>query len=132
MGSNRTIERDARESGARPSLWTLGCEKMKEVLATTELFGESKDRGRFPIRVQIGRPYLSGTEPDTWACPVAIDPLYTHLRDIAGGDSFQALCLASRTAISLLESFVQSGGRLTHDDGTAYSLDAYGLKISDK
>jgi len=36
-------------------------------------FGESKDRERFPIRVQIGRPYLSGTEPDTWACPVAVD-----------------------------------------------------------
>ncbi len=105
---------------------------MNEVLATVELFGESKDRGRFPIRVQIGRPYLSDTEPDTWACAVVIDPLYTHLRDIAGGDSFQALCLASRTAISLLSGFVQSGGQLTHDDGTVFSLNAYGSNATDK
>lgn len=102
------------------------------MLATVELFGESKDRGRFPIRVQIGRPYLSGTDPDTWACPVVIDPLYTHLRDIVGADSFQALCLASHTAISLLSGFVQSGGQLTHDDGTAFSLDAYGSDTTDK
>jgi len=105
---------------------------MKEVLATTELFGESKDRERFPIRVQIGRPYLSGTEPDTWACPVAVDPLYTHLRDIAGGDSFSSLMFSQSHCDLSSREFCSVRRPINHDDGTAYSLDAYGLKISDK
>jgi hypothetical protein len=98
---------------------------MEHVIASVELVGQHPDGRRFPVRVAIGTPYRSGTDPETWACPVCIDPLYTHLRDIAGADSFQALCLASRTAIALLHGFVEAGGRLMHDDGADFPLDSY-------
>jgi len=100
---------------------------MDDAIAITELVGESKERGRFSIRVQIGRPYLRAKDPDMWACPVSVEPLYKRLADIAGEDSFQALCLANRLAASLLEGFVQSGGRLLNNDGTAFSLDVLGF-----
>lgn len=100
---------------------------MDDVIAQTELLGESKDRGRFSIRVQIGRPYLRAKDPEMWACAVSLEPLHGQLADIAGEDSFQALCLANRLAASLLEGFVQSGGRLLNDDGTAFSVKTLGF-----
>jgi hypothetical protein len=96
-----------------------------EALATLECIAVEKDGRRFPLKVSIGRPYQSGTDPEIWACPVRIDPLHTHVRDIAGGDSFQALCLASRMAIELLRGFVQRGGKLVHDDDEEVALDSY-------
>ncbi|SRR6266480_3926688 len=105
---------------------------MDDAIAITELIGETKNRGRFSIRVQIGRPYLRAKDPDMWACPVSVDPLHKQLADIAGEDSFQALCLASRLATSLLEGFVQSGGRLLNDDGTTFSLDNFGFSVESK
>ncbi len=100
---------------------------MDAPIASLECFAVEKDGRRFPLKVVIGRPYKSGTDPETWSCPVTVDPLYTHLRDIAGGDSFQALCLASRTALELLDGFLQRGGRLLHDDGHDVPLHAYAL-----
>ena len=99
---------------------------MSDEIASAEMVGEGKDGKRFPILLTIGRPYMSHTNPETWSCPVAVHPLYTHVHDIAGADSFQALCLASRMAIGLLEGFVQSGGRLLHDDGSTYDLASFG------
>lgn len=98
---------------------------MENVIASATLFGQSKDGDRFPIKIEIGAPYQSGDDPETWRCPVHIDPLYSHLRDIAGADGFQALCLASRLAVSLLRGYVEDGGRLLYEDGTDFSLDAY-------
>lgn len=98
---------------------------MNNVIAVANLFGQDKDGCRFPIKVEIGAPYQSGDDPETWLCPVRIDPLYSHLRDIAGADGFQALCLASRLAVSLLRGYIEDGGRLLHDDGTDFSLDSY-------
>lgn len=60
---------------------------MDDVIAQTQLVGESKDRGRFSIRVQIGRPYLRAQDPEMWAYPVSLEPLYERLADIAGEDS---------------------------------------------
>ena len=94
-------------------------------LATFECTAIEQDGRRFPLKVSIGRPYQSGTDPETWACPVHIDPLYTHLRDIAGSDAFQALCLACRMAIELLDGFVERGGKLIDEDGGSVSLDSY-------
>ena len=96
-----------------------------ETLATFECIAVEKDGRRFPLKVSIGRPYQSGKDPETWACPVRIDPLHTHLRDIAGSDSFQALCLASRMAVDLLDGFVEKGGKLVDEDGGSVSLDSY-------
>jgi hypothetical protein len=94
-------------------------------IASLELVALDPELGRIPVKVSIGKPYLSDREPDTWRCPISIDPLHPHLRDIAGGDAFQALCLASRMAIDLLQSFVAKGGRLTYDGENDVPLDAY-------
>ena len=100
---------------------------MDDVIAQAELVGESKDGGRFSIRVRIGRPYVRAKDPEMWACPVSLEPLHERLPDIAGEDSFQALCLANRLAASLLEGFVDSGGRLLNDDGTDFSVENLGF-----
>jgi hypothetical protein len=84
-----------------------------------------RDGERYPFKLTIGQPYLSGQDPENWACPVSIEPFHTHLRDIVGGDSFQALCLASRMALDLLRSFVEGGGRLTFDGHEDVPLDSY-------
>lgn len=131
--SNNPVNADARASAAlcmgqaaRAGHWErLGHKDAVEALATFECIAVEKDGRRFPLKVLIGRPYQSGKDPDTWACPVRIDPLHTHLRDIAGGDSFQALCLVSRMAVELLNGFVQGGGKLIDDDGGSVFLESY-------
>ena len=50
---------------------------------------------------------------------------YSRLADQAGADAFQALCLASRLAVTLLSHFQDQGGKLVNGDGTAFALDAY-------
>ena len=98
---------------------------MDAPIATFEGIAIDQGGTRFPFKVSIGTPYLRDHEPHTWACPVSVEPLDTHIRDIFGGDSFQALCLASRIALELLRSFIERGGRLTYDGDEDLSLDAY-------
>lgn len=59
----------------------------------------------FQITVQIGTPYQCGADPDEWAGPVAVSPLFRNLSDARAGDSFQALCLAAALAQDLLLVF---------------------------
>jgi hypothetical protein len=101
---------------------------MDNSIAFANLFGQDKHGHRFPIKVEIGAPFQTSDDSETWRCSVQIDPLYSHLRDIAGADGFQALCLASQLAVSLLRGFVEDGGRLLHDDGTDFALNAYAPK----
>jgi Domain of unknown function (DUF6968) len=98
---------------------------MDDVLASTEMVGIKPNGERLAIAVRIGRPYVSGTDPETWSCPVSVEPLYPKLADIAGLDSLQALVLACNLAFSLLQGFKDKGGRLLHDDGTEFPLEAY-------
>ena len=99
-----------------------------DVIATLECTAIEKDGRRFPLKLSIGRPYQSGKgHSSNWACSVRIDPLYTNLKDIVGLDSFQALCLALRLAVELLDGFVQRGGQLLDDDGSSIPLDSYAL-----
>ena len=98
---------------------------MNAPIATLEAIAIDREGTRFPVKVEIGTPYLSKREPDTWRCAVSIEPLHKSLRDIAGGDAFQVLCLASRMAVDLLQSFVANGGRLTYDGDNDVPLDAY-------
>lgn len=100
---------------------------MDAPVAILKCIAAEVDGRRFPLTVSIGKPYQSDTEPETWSCPVIIDPLHTHLRHIVGGDAFQSLCLASRMALDLLASFVERGGRLIDEDGNDVPLDAYGF-----
>ena len=96
-----------------------------EAIAEFECIAIEKDGRRFNLRISIGRPYKTVSDPETWACPLSLDPLYRQLSDIAGADSFQALCLASRMAVELLSGFKQNGGKLVDQDGNDVQLSGY-------
>ena len=82
-------------------------------VAQRTIDAKSPDGGAFVIGLEIGTPYRC--ETGEWACPVALHGLYDHLPDIAGADSFQALCLAIRLAQDLLLDFREKGGTLLLD-----------------
>jgi hypothetical protein len=63
---------------------------MEKVIAQTSFFGQRPGEERFEITVEIGAPYQCGEDPEEWACPVAVSPLYKRLHDAHGGDSFQS------------------------------------------
>jgi hypothetical protein len=98
---------------------------MSPVVASSELIGVRANGERFTISLQIGQPYERPGEIAHWSCPVSLEPLYPKLADQSGVDSFQALCLASRLAITLLAGFKADGGSLLNSDGTEFPLEAY-------
>lgn len=100
-------------------------------VARLSLQARSSDNEDFAVNVEIGIPYRSHEHPDTWACPVAVRPLYDRLLDQYGEDSFQALFLAMRLALVLLKDFTEKGGSLfmngggsMEDEGT-FPFEAY-------
>ncbi len=56
---------------------------------------------------------------------MSLTPLYNRLHDAHGTGSFQALCLAANLILDLLSDFKEKEGKLLHDDGTEFPLDAY-------
>lgn len=78
---------------------------------------------RVALAARIGRPYADGDA--AWACPVELAPLYQDLVDIRGIDSFHAVWLACSLLLKLLGHFRAAGGRLLHQDGSEFPLDAY-------
>lgn len=63
------------------------------------------------IRLDAPRPH----EQD-WACGVFITGFMDPMRDVYGVDSWQALQLAQNLTLSLLNAFVDRGGRLLFYD----------------
>lgn len=96
-----------------------------EAVAQLRLTGVGRDGEQFPLLVQIGRPYLSGNDPESWSCPVSVEPLYSDLADMMGVDALHALVLACRLAFGLLGGFISDGGRLLYPDGTDFDLASY-------
>jgi hypothetical protein len=86
-------------------------------VASRNLVAVHPDKGELPVHIDIGMPYKCG--PNEWACPVALDGLYDNLRDQHGADSFQSLMLAQNLARTLLNDFVEKGGRLLDAPGGA-------------
>jgi hypothetical protein len=85
------------------------------VVASRKLWAECPKRGGFEIEVQLGAPYQA-SDVD-WACPVGITGLYEHLADQHGIDSWQALMLARNLARTLLNGFIDDGGRVLVSQG---------------
>jgi hypothetical protein len=98
---------------------------MNCLTATLEGVAIAPDGTRFPFRVSVGPPYQSAGERGTWRCAVSVHPWDPRLPDLAGSDSLQALCLASRTALDRLRQFTDGGGRVTYDGESDVPLDAY-------
>jgi hypothetical protein len=83
---------------------------VRPVAASRTLWAECPKRGAFEIEVQVGVPYRA-SDVD-WACSVGLIGLHDHLGDQHGIDSWQSLTLAQRIARTLLEAFVEDGGKL--------------------
>ena len=103
---------------------------MEKTIAKTSIFGQRPGEGRFEITVEIGTPYQCGEEPEEWACPVAVPPLYKRLHDTHGSDSFQSLCLAISLAQDLLQNFREKGGLLTFENGETFPLESYSFGVN--
>lgn len=103
---------------------------MENPIAQVSMLGTRPGEEPFQITVEIGTPYQCGTEPEEWACPVAVSPLFNNLHDAYGGDSFQALCLAAALAQDLLHGFVENGGLLSYDTGEPFPLESYAFGIA--
>lgn len=85
--------------------------KNKEYIAERKFRGIKKDGAEIDITVGIGIPY-EDEKYNSWACPVKLDGLYSELADQHGIDSWQALRLAQKLVVSLLQGFVEKGGRI--------------------
>ena len=94
---------------------------VNEVVAERELIGEAAGRGRFPVRIRIGKPYPSDVD---WACPVTVEGVDWPFPDMHGVDSLQALTLALQFARHALESFLQKGGTLFWPEGEPATLES--------
>jgi len=86
-------------------------------VASLRLRGVTPDGKDIPIVLEIGRPYLD-EEGSCWRCPVRLSGLYgdRKLKAQVGGDSLQSLVLAIALGRQLIEAFVETGGRLYHED----------------
>ena len=102
---------------------------MDAPIAKVTLIGKRAGEEAFEITAEIGTPYKFGEDPEEWACPVSLTPLYMRLPDAHGGNSLQALCLAISLIQDLLQDFKDKGGVLTHDGNVdEFALDAYSFR----
>lgn len=105
---------------------------MNTVVAQVSLFAAKANQPRVPLTVQIGTPFQVGTDPEEWACPLSMAPLFKNLHGAHGSDSYQALCMAVSLSQYWLRCFVEGGGTLSHDGGTVFPLDAYSFTTPQK
>jgi len=87
---------------------------MKEI-ASRKLWAECPTRGGFEVTLQLGTPYRASAVD--WACPVAVLGLHKSLADQHGVDSWQAVIRAQSLVQSILQDFVDDGGRLFETHG---------------
>ncbi len=81
-----------------------------DAIAEVKVIFEGANGEKVPGRIYLGRPYQKGV--GQWACPVGIEGMHDKLPDIAGGDSFHALCLAHWLIKNRLETFLNNGGKI--------------------
>jgi len=98
---------------------------MNSVIAKESLIAKRANEDPFELKIEIGTPYQIGSDPEEWACPVGLSPLYQNLHDAHGGNSFQSLCLAASLALDLLHGFIEKGGSLRFPNGDNFPLEAY-------
>lgn len=80
-------------------------------IAERKFRGVNEKGENINITVAIGLPYES-KEYKSWAYPVKIEGLYKELADQHGIDSWQAVRLSQKLVSSLLESFIDKGGKI--------------------
>jgi len=100
-----------------------------EIVAEYALIGQRSDETEFQIQIVIRKPAPSVRMSPAWECSVSVAPVWEEPFVIYGETSFQALCLASRHAVQLLDTFAEQGGVLKYPDGTRFEADVFGFKL---
>src|SRR5690349_10851856 len=96
---------------------------MNEPIAAMQIVGIRRDGQRFTIDIAIGRPYPDPQYDGAWRCPVALTGLDSHVPDLGGVGSFQALCIAINFIRRRLLDTREQGVRfVTIDGGEEYEL----------
>ena len=98
---------------------------MESVIAKQDVLVIRPGEEPFQVSIQIGTPHEVGDQPEEWACPVAMQPLYKRLHPAHGGSSLQALCLAASLVLDLLLGVREKGGRVTLTSGEDFPLESY-------
>jgi hypothetical protein len=87
------------------------------------MFLTRKSGERIPLTIELGAPLQ---HPDGfWHTPVALHGLHGRLGDICGEDSLQSLCLAVEFIRLRLASVVESGDRVTDENGGDFQFEAF-------
>jgi hypothetical protein len=102
---------------------------MPEVIAEHDLVGRSPEGESVRVRVAISAPEPSVKMSPAWQCAVSVEPLWEGPFMIYGEGSLQALCLAARHAVQMLDTFIAQGGVLEHSDGTEFDTGPFGFKL---
>lgn len=105
---------------------------MEKVTASTLINAQRPDEEPFQVSIEVGVPYRVNDDPDEWACPAALKPLYKNLHDAHGGDPVQSLCLALSLVFDLLSAFREKGGKLYMKDGDDFPIEAYRFGVAAK
>ncbi|MCG2584167.1 hypothetical protein [Massilia sp. TS11] len=98
-------------------------------IADYELMGNKGGGEDFPVRVALFKPQPSEKIASAWSCTVTVAPLWEQAFEIYGEGSLQALCLAAKHAIQLLNAFVEQGGVLKYRDGEVFDPATFGFEL---
>jgi len=82
---------------------------MKDIIAERKILCIEGSGGEKQVTILVGKPYQN---EKAWSCPIELKNLYDKLHDSVGEDSFQSLTLALKLLRSLLEDFVEHGGKI--------------------
>jgi hypothetical protein len=96
-----------------------------DIIAREIVFGQKPGKDRFPITIEIGRPFpWGGISPTEYGCYVKADPLLRKT-DFHGEGALQALCLALQYIRWQLDHFIENGGILLTENGEEFRLQSY-------
>ncbi len=98
-------------------------------IADYELIGNDGKGEDFPVRIALFKPEPSQKMAPAWSCTASIFPMWEQSFEIYGEGSFQALCLAAKHAVQLLDTFVEQGGILKYTDGEPFDPTAFGFVL---
>lgn len=98
---------------------------MNTVIANTKVLVTPKGQATFDVTLEIGTPYQKPDDPEIWACPVSLKPLYNNLREARTDTAFQSLCLAISLALDLLHGVKEKGGTVELEPGQDFPFEAY-------
>ncbi|WP_269533511.1 hypothetical protein [Chitinimonas sp. BJYL2] len=100
-----------------------------EVITEFTLVGQRPGEAEFPVHLTITKPIPSEKMSPAWECSISAAQLWETPFTIYGEDSFQALCLACRHSVQILDSFTAHRGTLKYPSGESFEAGVFGFKL---